>query len=51
MLNPQVYCNSTLVDIQVTDNPFLTRFMTRLYVILWSSVGSAADGGPVTAMG
>ena len=44
MLNPQVYRNSTLVGIQVTNSPFLTRFMTRLYVILWNSVGSAADG-------
>ncbi len=53
MLNPQVsqYRNSTLVGIWVTDDPFLTRSMTRLYVILWNSVGSAADGGAVTVMG
>ena len=53
MLNLQVsqYRNSTLVGIQVTDDLFLTRFVTRLYVILWNSVGSAADSGALTAMG
>ena len=53
MLNSQVsqYHNSTLVGIWVTDDPFLTRSMTRLYVILWSSVGSAGDGRAAAAMG